>query len=715
MSSKNSNNLLKVQRSKNGCFTCRQKKKKCDEKKPRCLRCSTGSLECVWPHAGNMSLPHHSKFVPKKETGNRRFSFVVSFADGSSLKKLIDNKKPTVEPLESSQSVLKVLSNRDSNNIVIQSFDNRTGINEPVDNFRSSTLDIPKEEKGDSIDKNILPSLKNFPSSISDGFFTSDRDSHEERLKSRVEEKLVLETNYRNRLDLVNSKRCGNEFFFSNSAIINGSSTWITGIQLSTEDAYLYHAFINGFIAAISPQLTHPKLTPGAIFVPPGVSSPVLRHIFFACGAAHLSWRRPELKSFAQYKYAACLNELANLINAPETEGTEDWMLIATLLLCLRDKHFGTVPSKPAGHLTMAFQIIRKRQNEKVRNRSQLEWDIMFEKSFLKSPPKSKSLKDNLSIATPIHSIEEVNCYSEKDLICLEQKEFKDSDNLVLAGALDNDNKFKNYLNRLCMMPSKGGETKLEFSPTEKTLIESFLYNYSVNLLISKPSQIGFLPSPFQIFDQFRDMLYDPIYDCPVSWMNNPVFGAALESYEFAAKASWLCFKLPLDHENMKLAQKLFKDLMFYVPPVLPTNISSSYSKEVYHKLTESVLVADIVAKAAHILVAKLVNPNLLQNDEMIQRNVTGIYNGIRRLPPNSLVYIICGWPLVVAGAAAIFPVHKEYIRMRCLALSELIHGEHMTQIVNFLQKAWGNDLNSENAPGWNLLFDRDALEKMCL
>ncbi|KAI0081253.1 hypothetical protein K474DRAFT_1656742 [Panus rudis PR-1116 ss-1] len=39
----------KYTRSKTGCLTCRAKKIKCDETKPKCVRCIHGQRECTWP------------------------------------------------------------------------------------------------------------------------------------------------------------------------------------------------------------------------------------------------------------------------------------------------------------------------------------------------------------------------------------------------------------------------------------------------------------------------------------------------------------------------------------------------------------------------------------------------------------------------------------------------------------------------------------------
>lgn len=46
-------------RSRAGCFTCRRRKKKCDEVKPVCKGCARNELECLWP--GTDGIPSRSQ------------------------------------------------------------------------------------------------------------------------------------------------------------------------------------------------------------------------------------------------------------------------------------------------------------------------------------------------------------------------------------------------------------------------------------------------------------------------------------------------------------------------------------------------------------------------------------------------------------------------------------------------------------------------------
>ncbi|KAF5006814.1 hypothetical protein FDECE_6832 [Fusarium decemcellulare] len=46
---------MPIIRSRTGCFTCRRRKKKCDEKKPLCSGCKRNKLECHWPEPADTS------------------------------------------------------------------------------------------------------------------------------------------------------------------------------------------------------------------------------------------------------------------------------------------------------------------------------------------------------------------------------------------------------------------------------------------------------------------------------------------------------------------------------------------------------------------------------------------------------------------------------------------------------------------------------------
>ena len=73
----------KGSRSRDGCFSCRRRKRRCDEEKPICASCRRTGSDCVYPNSPSAPTPmkfivatspaHH--MVPIKRS-NRRASFL---------------------------------------------------------------------------------------------------------------------------------------------------------------------------------------------------------------------------------------------------------------------------------------------------------------------------------------------------------------------------------------------------------------------------------------------------------------------------------------------------------------------------------------------------------------------------------------------------------------------------------------------------------------
>lgn len=56
-------------RSRTGCLTCRQRKLKCDEKKPLCGQCTKASRECI-PSVGIVFRHQHNASMNGDESGD---------------------------------------------------------------------------------------------------------------------------------------------------------------------------------------------------------------------------------------------------------------------------------------------------------------------------------------------------------------------------------------------------------------------------------------------------------------------------------------------------------------------------------------------------------------------------------------------------------------------------------------------------------------------
>ena len=52
---------IKHKRSRNGCLTCRARRIKCDERRPRCGRCANAQRECVNPPSPGFTLPRQAR------------------------------------------------------------------------------------------------------------------------------------------------------------------------------------------------------------------------------------------------------------------------------------------------------------------------------------------------------------------------------------------------------------------------------------------------------------------------------------------------------------------------------------------------------------------------------------------------------------------------------------------------------------------------------
>ncbi|TQV93614.1 C6 transcription factor [Cordyceps javanica] len=59
---------MPIIRSRTGCFTCRRRKKKCNEEKPLCSGCRRNHLECTWPTETNNTLQTRPKPLPTSKS-----------------------------------------------------------------------------------------------------------------------------------------------------------------------------------------------------------------------------------------------------------------------------------------------------------------------------------------------------------------------------------------------------------------------------------------------------------------------------------------------------------------------------------------------------------------------------------------------------------------------------------------------------------------------
>lgn len=475
---------------------------------------------------------------------------------------------------------------------------------------------------------------------------------------------------------------------------LNGYSSWIPGFQMSPQDAFFYNAFVRGFMVSVSPQLAHKSLQPGAIFIPPGWQNPILMSVFYACGAAFLCGNvGKDMNEVAEQKYEECLNIMGNFIDHESIVGNEHWLLVALLCFCLREKYHGEDATLNTCHLVAALEIIRLWQGRKRK-------DVGF-----------------LTELGPRLPAEQLLILEEKNLKRVKEDS---SHSIIQRSRLKNATMFHNLLRKLRPQFEKAAsETSLmpkRVSPAEictgkvtmneiafkllpstncveacdRTLIESFLYNYSINLFICNEDAIDYLASPFEVFPAFRDLLSMPIYDCAVPWMNNPVMGASLTAFEIAGKTNWLGLQYPLNANNRRIAVSLMKSAKYYAHPILPPDVKAREPVNVQRRLMESCYVGDMVARASFIYLKKMLNPELNEHDREVMEAVERFNSDLYELTLHSQVSAIASWPFAIVGSAAIKKEHQIYIRWRAQNFCDVIRSEAMATVLTYLDIVWG-------------------------
>ncbi|KAH3663518.1 hypothetical protein OGAPHI_004919 [Ogataea philodendri] len=421
---------------------------------------------------------------------------------------------------------------------------------------------------------------------------------------------------------------------------LNGFNSYMVGVDMSSHEAMLFDSFVKGFMVSVSPQLTHRNLQPGVVFIPPGTTNKALRDIFYACGAAFLCWEQQDIRKETESRFLQCVTQLPALVQSMKSSGDNKWLLIALLCLCLREKYDGHDYLRSAWYLQMALEIIRS-------------WPSMQQK------------------ITMLPQIDQIAAQTAPD----------SDENIELM--LDD-------------MSGVMTETTKVLENSERCLLESFLYNYSVILLLCDRATIDLLESPFKVFKEFRPYMNQKLYDCPAPWMNNPVMGAAASAFELAAKTSWLHAKYPFCPSETKLALGVQKMAEYYVAPVLPPSVRFSQPKHVQRKLLDSCCTARVVAKASYLLLTKLINPDLSSEDPKIKQMVQETMKDISELSIHSQTSFIVTWPIAVIGTAVSSKEQRDYLVWRLLNFGYAVRSSCHIRIVEFLKSAWG----TEQQPG---------------
>lgn len=585
---------------------------KCNEARPHCANCLKSSLECVWPSLNLSLLPHGSDFkvrrTPKKI--GRDFIFyeqpkLGANADGNTENGETHNA--TNPPSAATQRGVHVANSLDSSGSLVPysndvygeygttEYANYTsgfpnGMTNGLTNGLNSTFLVQHPRVSELIDIKLELPLSSFS-------YLSDSQT-----LPYDEDPIVTEIDQNFSLGLTP---------------LSGSATWMPGTEFSLEDSQFFHAFVHGFLPAISPQNCHPQIAPVAIFLPQGTAEPIMREVFYACGAAFMSGVNPELRHVSKRRYIACVNRFNRRL-AENGGRIEEWMVAAALLFTLRDKFTGSSPDLPASHLATAIQLIR-------------------------------------------------------------------------------------------ILRAQHGDQSVII----KFFVESFLFNYSMVLITADALVRKLLPSPFDIFEEWRPAFEYKPFRCYVPWQNNPVFGAATQAFELAAKASWLVQKCPLSDDDMAIACDLLSETYRMKSPEIDIQPGDQIPPHDYVQLQESVAVSNVSKYACQLLLLRMMNPGIELEHTIIRDRVLGLLEIYKTISLDNPIWATCAWLLLVTGLSAVDPYDRQFILLMCYRNAKMCHAAFMGLIALVMELAWGTDKCP--GEGWNLLFNTGAVKSICL
>ncbi|SCU93672.1 LAMI_0E15192g1_1 [Lachancea mirantina] len=640
-----SENSIKRTRSRAGCYTCRLRRKKCNEVRPKCDVCSKNMLKCIWPEAGHGRLTKEMRERMKREV-DFYDEFSRNGISGPRESKLISGNSDTIEYA----SIAVETSNKIESPRITTFVNYTTGRrkkfvrlgdephikteyeldtanyddNASVVTFMSENDDFFSANNGRPADGATPQSIseheqtfghKSYKSSPELTFCTSTVHLEDDTEFHGLDEEQT-ERFYR---------RLMQQFVFWSDSCRKGKrgleSQAADRLDLTGDELLLYYTCIHYFLPAVGPQHTVPALTTTETFVPLLAEHPIVTRVFLCCGATFLAWCQPDKYSdVAEALYQESRAELTAELESNRTRGDETWAFACFQLLCLTDKlHNGSGPSmvdRSVDNLGHSFLIIKH---------------------------KRQTIKNNGS------------------------------------------------------------------SPTERMLIESFIYNYAVSLLVAQ--DVSRLPDPFgELFHELVLMLKSPIFDdCDVEWMNNPVLGPSVDAFEMLAQVSYMS-RLPLPlRENVwkEKAQGLLNECLYYTPPALPPEIRKSPGK--YAKYRPGLLCGSIISKACYLLVSKILKYEEFNlREHQIQGVVHYAVQSLQEIEKGNPLLCILLWSLLVIGAFTVDPGDRLVIKEYLKSTSETIHSYGAEKINHLLLSIW----EGENL---NLLFSRDRVSQVII
>lgn len=585
---KNEETIVVERRSNNGCLTCRDRHKKCNEQRPICSGCRENFLNCVWrDHEEHQEASHmflnfriDEWKVRKKHKKRTSYYFAASpklsfynLTTSEDAVAIVDEENGSLEKLERFPTVRQLgLYDDDEEELNL------------VDGNGDFTTEVPTTDVPFFDASNIWLSRQGTPH-LTDSLQmlnSSIEKAIEEYTPNNVNRKVRQENTFYNYL-FDDTHPLAQKFDSVMKSLNRGEFDVIP--KYCTDELFLLYIAVKYWLVNTGPQETHPLLTTLSTFTRNFQDNPVLKEVFLCCGATFMEYYESEIFSkLSTELYQSTLMLIKKYLEDNPEEDNKPWLLASYQLLCVRNKTaINSTVNDCVQCLSNAYRVI-------------------------KSPYYLAKIK---SIATT---------------------EEKYVEELVLE--IEHDTSLK----------------KPELEPHDRMYLESFIYNYSVALLWAV--DISKLPNPYSVYGVLGKYLRCFIYQCDFRWMNNPIVGASFEAFEILAKVSYIArLPLPLDKNGIwyKRALQLQKQAYYHTPSILPNLDQAKIGEKMYNRCKVNLLVGEIVAKTSFLLISKVIEYKKF-DILSCQKLVSEIVKNIEKIPKGDLIWAIVTWSVIVCG-----------------------------------------------------------------
>ncbi|SCU81369.1 LAME_0B06744g1_1 [Lachancea meyersii CBS 8951] len=691
----------KHNRSRAGCYTCRLRRKKCDEAKPKCGPCSKHMLKCIWPRKGQGPLTKEMREKMKKK--------IDFYDDGSSEGVRPENKSQYfVNYTLGVQNRGLVLLSSDVQGLGsgLETFSDEQGEDDELDDYDLDRRDSTATEHRI---KAIPADAQNFwqsDAALLDQTQESGSSNDEKQQQHQQEQQLVLSIENDPSEEWISHLK--------SPLAIPGTPTlqafWEKLLNTDARDSIFSPGFLGlspttalqsvDEIAATTTRSALALANNDDDYNMYGLDEELSEKFYDKLMQKFVSWttsnheikRTSVAKLMSQYQftqqelllYYTCIYYFLPAVGPqhtlPQLTTTETFVPLLAQHAIVKDVF-----------LCCGATFLAWCQPQKYSDIAEQLYQTC--KSLLQDELSSTRIRGD-----------ETWVFACFQLLCLTNKLHNGQGESMVDRCVDNLVHSFNIIKRKYHDIEKHGST-----PTDRMLIESFMYNYTVSLLVAK--DLSKLPNPFgKVFYKLTVLLKSPIFnDCDVEWMNNPVLGPSVDAFCMLAKVSFLSrMQLPLqDTEWQTTAQTLLQECLYYTPPTLPEQVRNDACK--YEIYRPGLLCGSIISKACYLLLNKILRFEEFDvRDPQIQGVVKYTIQSMKDIEKGNPLLCILLWSLLVIGAFTVDAEDRLVIKEYLKSTSETIHSYGALKINLLLQLVWDRD-------DINLLFVRENISQVII